>query len=115
MARITMATSNPRTRIRMLGRDDPFPCARLAVNDVKEGTAVSFWCVPPEREPGTADYTLFVERVHSVSCLTQRVTSRVGLAISGSCQRSVTVFPLSCAVLSDPHAGHSTRIWREQP
>jgi len=50
MARATTATSNPSTRIRMLEIDGPLPCARLAVNDVKENIAFSFCCVFPERE-----------------------------------------------------------------
>jgi len=51
IARTTMATSNPRIRIRILERDGPFPWARLAVKDVKESIAVSFCCVFPE--PGS--------------------------------------------------------------
>src|SRR5437588_7088857 len=43
MASATTATTNPSTRIRMLEIDGPFPCARLAVNDVKENIADLFW------------------------------------------------------------------------
>src|SRR5947207_13853914 len=45
IARATTATSNPSTRIRMLEIVGPFPCARLAVKDVKENMAFSFCCV----------------------------------------------------------------------